>query len=378
MRQHELALVLVLLLAFEVPDGLSQCGSRRRRSSSPPPPAPSPSPWVAVSPPPAQPPPPPPPSSPPPSTRRSGAQLVALGGSITENSAYLGAFDVCYPVDSRSQAHVSNGQLTLSSFGGSANDGDIGVLLIATYYSDENAAGDAPLFRDIAAALQQEFPGRVHALVSLKGSTSCDSWSSTYLSGAEADPVTVLDDSNSVLHYALFDANPQYVVVDKAMRVRSRFTDVEDLDLDRIRGLVVELLSESPRADQAGLQPVQEPEPELEPEPECVEPSSESDCRAAALASGYALGSGGWSFAGPYSTNGCYVHTSGTFEDAAFWSTGSHTPSGTKARVCMPVAPAASAISLNQGLFKVGSSARARGAVSKVIMLLAAMAVSSL
>eukprot|EP01043_Picozoa_sp_COSAG02_P065640 COSAG02_NODE_9967_length_2062_cov_0.905756_2_plen_278_part_00 len=268
---------------------------------------------------------------------------------------------------------MSNGQLTLSSFGGSANGGGTGVLLIATYYSDENAAGDAPLYRAIAAALQQEFPGRVHALVSLKGSTSCDSWSGTYLGGAEAGPVTVLDDRNSVLHYALFDANPQYVVVDKAMRVRSRFTDVEDLDLGRIRGLVVDLLSESPRTDQADLQPVPVPELEPELEPECVEPSSESECRAAALASGYALGSGGWPFTGPYSTNGCYVHTSGTFKDTAFWSTGSHTPSGTKARVCMPVASAVSAIALNQELVKVSSSnGRARGAGrSKVIMLLA-------
>jgi hypothetical protein len=264
---------------------------------------------------------------------------------------------------------VSNGQLTLSSLGGSANDG---VLLIATYYSDENAAGDAPLYRSIAAALHEEFPGRVNALVSLKGSTACESWADTYLSGAGTDPVTVLDDSNSVLHYALFDANPQYVIVDKAMRVRSRFTDVEDLNLDRIRGLVVDLLAETLRTDPGMPQPVPESTPEPEPEPECVEPSSESDCRAAALASGYELGSGGWSFAGPYSTNGCYVHTSGTFKDAAFWSTGSHTPSGTKARVCMP-APTSTA-GLDPGLAKFSSSnARARGPGGKVTTLLLTM-----
>ena len=359
---RQLALAVLVLLACQVPGCLSQCGSRRRRSSPSPPPPPPRLVSAAVEPPP----PPPPPLTA--QTRRAGAQLVALGGSITESSAYARAFDVCYPADWSLQAHASNSQLTLSSFDGSTNGGNFGVLLIATYFSDENAAGDAPLYRSIAAALHEEFPGRVHALVSIKGSTSCESWASTYLGGDETASVAVLDDSNSVLHYAFFDANPQYVIVDKAMRMRSRFTDVQDLNLDRIRGLVAGFLAEPLPTYQAALQPA--PLPGRDAEPECLEPRNEADCRAAALASGFALGTGDWPFAGPYATSGCYVHTAGTFRDAAFWSTGSHAPSGTKARVCMP--PTGSpglGLSPETRLGKFSASnARVRGSTGTALM----------
>jgi hypothetical protein len=262
-------------------------------------------------------------------------------------------FSVCFPADWTTQPGVSNGQLALSSFDGSINGGDDNVLLIATYFSDENAAGDAPLYRSIAAALRDEFPGRTHALVSLKGSTSCESWAGTYLSGDNADAITVLDDTNSVMHYGLFNANPQYVIVDKAMRVRERFTDVHDLNLERIRRLVLGYLAEPSPGDAHSQPPPPPPppppplssstSPQTEPEiQECVEPSNEADCRIAAQAAGYTLGGGGWSFAGPYSTAGCYTHTSGSFRGSAFWSTGSHSPSGNKVRVCMPPASSGS------------------------------------
>ena len=101
----------------------------------------------------------------------------------------------------------------------------------------------------------------------MKGASSCLIWGSELFSGDAAAAVTVLDDPNSVLHYGLFNANPQYVILDKGMRVRERFTDLADLTLDRIQPLVAAYLAE---ADPGTALP--EPEPEPEPVPPAPAP----------------------------------------------------------------------------------------------------------
>ena len=109
---------------------------------------------------------------------------------------------MCFPGDWSSVPRASNGQLALSSFDGAANGGSFGVVLLATYYDDSSAAGDAPIFGAIAASLRAEHPGLVHALVSLKGASSCLTWGSGLFTGESSgsDAIAVLDDPDAVLH----------------------------------------------------------------------------------------------------------------------------------------------------------------------------------
>jgi Ca2+-binding EF-hand superfamily protein len=51
-------------------------------------------------------------------------------------------------------------------------------------------------------------------------------------------------------------------------------------------------------------------------------PSTETECAAAAQASGLSLGGAGHAFAGNYSDVGCYTYTSGRYMGLAYWSTG--------------------------------------------------------
>jgi hypothetical protein len=77
---------------------------------------------------------------------------------------------------------------------------------------------------------------------------------------------------------------------------------------------------------------------------ECVEPSSEADCRTAAQAAGYTLGSSDWPFAGRYESNsGCYTYSSGSLAGSAYWSTALTPLSGNRVRVCMPPSSSAAA-----------------------------------
>ena len=57
---------------------------------------------------------------------------------------------------------------------------------------------------------------------------------------------------------------------------------------------------------------------------DCV-PYSEQACRDAANLLGLSLGDGSYSFAGDYSTNGCYAYSAGANAGQAFYGTGGTT-----------------------------------------------------
>merc|ERR1712167_364846 len=63
------------------------------------------------------------------------------------------------------------------------------------------------------------------------------------------------------------------------------------------------------------------------------EPQTEDECASAATALGLELGGQGYSFAGSYSTGGCYSYFSGTYAGHAYWSTGSSGLGSSKYRV---------------------------------------------
>ena len=172
-------------------------------------------------------------------------QAVAVGASIEANSAYSTTLGVCHGIDAGTQK-------TISDYDGTANGGSFSVLVISTYYTGcSPGRSDAVEWGQIAAALRAEFPGQVAFLTSLKGSSDCASWGNTYL-GDDPNVVSILDDSNNVLHYGLFNDNPQYVIVDKSMVLRERWESAS-LDVASVRTSVAAYLAEAdPNQDCAG------------------------------------------------------------------------------------------------------------------------------
>ena len=116
--------------------------------------------------------------------------------------------------------------------------------MVSTYYTGcSPGRHDAAEWGEIAEALRAEYPEQVAFLTSLKGSSSCSAWGDQYLS-TTPNSVSLLSDSNSVLHYGLFNDNPQYVIIDKSMVVRERFGS-DELDVASIRSSIATYLAEA-------------------------------------------------------------------------------------------------------------------------------------
>jgi hypothetical protein len=165
-------------------------------------------------------------------------QPASIGSSITGENSYSHSFDVCHGVS-------SGGQVALSDYDGLVNGGAFQVLVISSYYTGCNPGRDAaPDYGEIAQTLRAEFPGQVAFLTSLKGSSSCSSWGDRYLGDTATSSVSLLADTDSVLHWGLFDDNPQYVIVDKAMVLRERF-ESSSLNVNSVRASVTTYLAEA-------------------------------------------------------------------------------------------------------------------------------------
>ena len=175
---------------------------------------------------------------------------VAVDESIVANDAYGTAIDVC-------PGHGTGATQALSGYDGASGAGSFSVIVMATYYTGcSPGRRDAADFAEIAASVQAQYP-QAKFMASLKGTSDCTAWGDQYFA-ASPDAVTILKDSDNVLHYGLFESNPQYVIIDKAMVLRERFgsgptsggTDRTCpsgelcLNLDLIRTRVAELLAE--------------------------------------------------------------------------------------------------------------------------------------
>ena len=171
--------------------------------------------------------------------QQAAAQPVAVpvDSSVTDHAVYSALLTSCHGAR-------AGEQVALSDYDGAANGGAFQVLVISTYWTGcSPGRHDAAEWGQIAETLRSEFPGQVAFLTSLKGSSSCTSWGTQYL-GNTPDSVSLLSDTNQVLHVGLFEDNPQYVIIDKAMVVRERFGST-GLDVTSIRTSVATYLAEA-------------------------------------------------------------------------------------------------------------------------------------
>ena len=123
------------------------------------------------------------------------------------------------------------------------------VLMISTFYTG-CAPGRfiAPQFSAFCAEQKLLHPGQFECITSLKGSNSCEAWTSTYMNlDDNAGMPQVVQDTDSALHYTFFDGNPQFVVLDHSAEVQVAFDDDAGLYVDSnldFTGAAAELIAE--------------------------------------------------------------------------------------------------------------------------------------
>eukprot|EP01049_Picozoa_sp_SAG25_P012775 SAG25_NODE_1806_length_2310_cov_1.842153_3_plen_277_part_01 len=159
---------------------------------------------------------------------------VNVGCSIRSHSAFSAALTVC---------HGGSGTLALNSFDGTTNGGNFKVVVMSTYFTG-CAPGrfDAATFSSIASTLESEYSGQVEFVTSLKGSSSCAVWGNSYFGSTSS--ISTLQDSNYALHYGFFATNPQYIILDKSMTIRERFSSSQ-LNINSVRASVAAYTAES-------------------------------------------------------------------------------------------------------------------------------------
>ena len=151
----------------------------------------------------------------------SGGSIAASASIQTPVGAQLPAADVDRTYDLCGTGGSADPTLRLADYQGSA------VVVVATFYTGCSPGRlIAPTFASFCAAQKALHGDAVQCITSLKGSSACTAWSRRYYdldgdrTNDDADIPLTVTDTDSALHYSLFDGNPQFAVLDKDMTVR--------------------------------------------------------------------------------------------------------------------------------------------------------------
>ena len=158
---------------------------------------------------------------------REGTAVENAGAQQTPVGAALDADDIEREYDLCGSGGWSNPTVSLSDFDGSRNGGSYTVIAVATFFTGCSPGRFvAPVFAQFCAEQKLLHGDAFQCITSLKGSSSCSSWSRRYhdvdgdTSNDDANIPLVVTDTTSALHYTLFDGNPQFAIIDKNMVVR--------------------------------------------------------------------------------------------------------------------------------------------------------------
>jgi len=133
--------------------------------------------------------------------------------------------EIQLPICSISDTPLDKPTLSLSEFDGRTNGGKFYVSIFMTAYTGcDPARLDAPKFAAWAKQFEQDYTN-VIAMTSYKGGGACSRWAE--LSNQTSRYPIYIQDDTRFLHYMFFSMHPQYVVLDKNMRVRHVFTSDE-------------------------------------------------------------------------------------------------------------------------------------------------------
>jgi plastocyanin/DNA-binding beta-propeller fold protein YncE len=148
--------------------------------------------------------------------------------------------------------------MRLSDYDGTRNGGSYTVLAVATFFTGCSPGRFvAPAFAEFCAQQKLLHGDSFQCVTSLKGSSSCESWSRLYhdvdgdTSNDDANIPLVVTDTTSALHYTLFNGNPQFALIDKNMVVRHLVQGAPAQEAATIEGLgdmVAQLVAEDAAA----------------------------------------------------------------------------------------------------------------------------------
>ena len=164
---------------------------------------------------------------------------IAASASIqTPVGAQLPAADVDRTYDLCGTGGSADPTLRLADYQGST------VLVVATFYTGCSPGRlIAPTFASFCAAQKALHGDAVQCITSLKGSSACTAWSRRYYdldgdrTNDDADIPLTVTDTDSALHYSLFDGNPQFAVLDKDMTVRLTLVGTSARQQANVEGL---------------------------------------------------------------------------------------------------------------------------------------------